>query len=62
MSRNLLGAVPEVLHRETGGGRWAGEDVMGGVRGGAALGTQVGVRDADGVPIGIEAGALAGPE
>ena len=60
--RDLHGAAPEVLHRETGGGRWAGEDVMGCLRGGAAFGTQVGVRDADGVPVGVEAGAVAGPQ
>ena len=62
MSRNLPRSVPEVPHRETGGGRWAGEDVVGRMRGGAAFGTQVGVRDADGVPVGVEAGAVAGPQ
>ena len=62
MLRNLPGSVPEVPHRETGGGRWTGEDVMGGLRSGAAFGTQVGVRDADGVPVGVEAGAVAGPQ
>ena len=60
--RDLHGAAPEVLHRETGGGRWAGEDVMGGVRGGAALGTQVGIRDVDCMSVGVEAGTLPRPQ
>ena len=62
MMRDLHGAAPEVLHRETGGGRWAGEDVMGGVRGGAALGTQVGIRDVDCMSVGVEAGTLPRPQ
>ena len=62
MSRNLQGAVPEVLLREIGGGHWAGEDVVGGVGGGVALGTEVGVGDSDGVSVGVQAGTLAGSE
>ena len=61
MMRDLHGAVPEVLHRETGGGHWAGEDVMGGVRGRTALGAEVGIGDPDGMSIGVEAGALPRP-
>ena len=60
MMCDLLGAVPEVLHREIGGGHWAAEDMAGGVGGRTALGAEVGVGDSDSVSIGVQVQARAG--
>ena len=53
MSRDLHETVPEVLHQEIGGGRWAGEDVTGGVGGGATFWAEGGVREPDGLLVGV---------
>ena len=60
MLSHLDGALPEVFHRDIGGGRWATEAVVGRMRFRVALGAEIGVADANGVRC-KNSGASTGP-
>ena len=62
MLRHFHGAVPEVLHGETGWSRGASEEVVNSIRRRTTSGAEVRLRDVESMAVGVQARALAGPQ